>query len=814
MHPFLPHRRVLFHPAQRPLNIPRSILSRSISKFAFGLVAASLGFTPARAQDFSADGLTELDLESVVDRLEDEIEETPSTAETPRFQAQPGDSERYANLFYPFETENAALSPDGQKIAYSRRIDEDLWVTIVAVDDPGTPLAQVVVVTDEGATPALRQQGVERVPGRIEWMGWVTADRLVMQTNQVFMSHDGNRFRAQTGGIIAMNSDGSEAEHIAEPKDFGHGGGVIIDPFLADESMLGADARSVDASAAASEREAAGNDAVPAIVLPNLKIVDYNPERPDEVWVRAGPVESFNLYSVNVFTGKKRLLRTERVVSGRTPLLNRQQQAEVAVMNTTLTKFPHHYLQERIFPRWQKINNLVDDPKRVNFTLGPENVQADRSYPLGFDEDSDILYFASDVGKERFGIYGLNRSTGELTGLAIEHPSLDLAPPQLHDFTGQNYLIYDRFSRAFLGIRLDATHRTAVWLHPNWQALQAHLEDQFPGMSVDILEWDESYQRSLVRVYGPTDPGAYLIFDLPTNRLIEFARVAPHLDERNDAWTIDFPYEAPTGRSSMARLTVPSDPIVQPAPLIVFCRENFWDRLPVDFDREAMALARMGYVVAQFNGPGAWGFGRETRTAIRDGYEMAQAEEIVALVEVIKKGFDINPEKVALMGEGLGGFLALRTLQEFPEHFRCAMAIDAPFNLRRWIESARWSGDKARASDLQLVVPYLGDEEHLRSAPLVDAPERILRPVQLFAFRREDGDRNSPDYNNAFTLARVLRRNGLAADLIDLHVDYARGLPNARAGVFAEIAAFLDTHLFRYDVDLGELEYDMGENVK
>lgn len=744
--------------------------------------------------------------------------------------------ENYLDLFTPFTTDDAALSPDGRRIAYTRRIGEDVWITIVDADNPGKVITEFIAITDTAATPILEIQAKERIPGRVEWMGWVTSDRLVIQTNQVHAGTVDGEFVNYSGFVFGINADGSEISTLVTPTDVARAGEFgTVGPaasnqgpsdasytFGAEATLEREDPPVADTSGAffgtdpaELERAAATAPMKPLTIHPRSPtIVDYSPENPDEIWVRAGTEYDFDLYAVNVFTGRKRILATERVLPGRTVLLDRRQKARITLPSTTATEFPHDYLYNTgklLFP-WEELQSLVDDPAQVRFSLGPGNVMGGRSFPIGFDEDPDLLYFASDVGRETFGIYSLQLSTGMLTDLAIEHPRFDLAPPSFHGFDGRDRLIFDRYSREFLGIRYNEIYRSAAWIRPNWQALQDRLETTFPHSSVDLLEWDEARQRFLVRVQSSVDPGGFYLFDPGSGKMTEFARAAPILDSRKDAWTASFTFETPDGRTTAGRLTVPTNPIATPIPMIILCPDNFWDRLPVDYDREAVALARMGYVVAQFNGRGAWGFGREARTAIERGYETTQAAELVAMVDFLKERFAIDPTKVALMGEGLGGFLALRTLQEFPGSFRGAIAINAPFNLREWIQESRWNARERPegAQDVELIVPYLGNEEHLRSAPLVDSPESILRPVQLFAFRKEDGTELTPDYNHVYTLARTLRSQDIPVELVNLHRDYLRGLPRAHADVFAKIAEFLNTHLFEYEVRLGELEFDMS----
>ena len=221
------------------------------------------------------------------------------------------------------------------------------------------------------------------------------------------------------------------------------------------------------------------------------------------------------------------------------------------------TTFPGSFL------RWKALDDIVRE-QPADFHLAPSNVLGGRSLPIGFDEDPDLLYFASDRETDRFGLYGLRLSTGQRTDLAIEHPFFDLIPPSLHDFRANRNLVFDRYSRRFLGIRYFGSHETTAWVEADWRALQARLESTFPAQNVEIIEWDRNRQRFLVKVDGPTDPGAFHLFDLAENRSLEIARQAPNLDEAVRVTQIPFGFTGDDGTLIHGRMLLPAEPVAKP----------------------------------------------------------------------------------------------------------------------------------------------------------------------------------------------------------------------------------------------------------
>jgi dipeptidyl aminopeptidase/acylaminoacyl peptidase len=816
-------------------------LSRRFLCALAGLFALAGPALPQRGDDAL---LTEIE---VPDTELNDLRLTPPPL-APSREAEP---ERFRAFFNPFRTEHVALSPDGRHYAFTLREGAALHVLTVAVDAPTEALAKFLVGTSQRSTPHAQIQSRELVRAEALWMEWVTNDRLVVQTNQAFATaRTGGNWHHSSGVVIAVGLDGSEGTTLLTPSDVGraaeaigvHGRESSRAPLPADAPSFIEDpvvsAASSNELLAEPEREFEGNlPGFSEIVPRSLTVVDLSPDDPEEIWVRGGPPVDFDLFAVNVRTGRTRMLATERVEPGRGVLLDRQQKAAIALPQLSSIEFPHRYLYDKpgTFFRWRELDRIPADGP-LDFFVSPENVLSGRSIPLGFDEDPDLLYFASDIESPTFGIYCLQLSTGKLTDLAAAHPRFDLIPPVLQDFEAGRQLVYDRYSRRLLGIRYDGHQRTTVWLRADWQQLQERLEEAYPGKNVEIRAWDEGARRFLLSLSAPNDPGGFQILDLPTSRSIEVARRAPALDGRARPILLpfSFPLEPATPEQPELRLHgriwLPTRPVAgPPVPAVVLCPRQPWARLDLEYDRDAAALSAMGYIVIQFNGRGAWGFGRRQREAIRDGFDTAQAADIVQMLDHLAARFALDPKKVAIVGEDLGGYLALRTLQLYGNRFRCAVAINAPLELNRWIEEANWNWSNSAASplddrrrldaqrtaaNLRLITAWLGDADYRREAPLLRKAETVMRPVQLFASRRYDGTDESPDYNNVLSVARAIRGRGTTVELHDLHRDFLRGLPEARASVFSRIEGFLYDHMFTYSVDIGELEFvEDGKNA-
>lgn len=745
----------------------------------------------------------------------------------------PPEPGRFKSLFQPFRTDSAALSPDGRYLAYSVRENDAVSVIVIEIDHPDEVLSRVQVINDEAATPMLAINQREKTPGRINWLGWVSPTRIAVETNQVFPRNDGpnSTWNNWRGAIEAFDANGSNAKRIASPSDvpeFFYDGsrdslfsitrgnssgfnsrvatpdrpmpvpgqaGLVETPDTLDVSITDPSADSSMTNAGTSEPR-------------TMRVFDFDPARPGAITLvvtgspRPSGNHSIEFFSLDAQTGKFTSLTYDTLLNTRSGLLDRQGRIRLTIPSTLLSSFPlrYDYLGPKGLNRPRPLSEITGID---GFTVSPDNYFGARAIPLGFDENPNLFYYASNLTRDTYGIYNVDLTTGQRGKLAMENPVFDLIGPPTAGFPEPSPLVFDRHSQQLAGIRYDNALRTTAWIDADLRAYQAEFEKMYPGRSVTITGWDREKKRLLVATEGPADPGSFLVFDAGTSRLMEFVRRAPWIDQQQTHLTLPFSYATKDGARISGLVTAPRQPRITPIPVVVLCPDQPWLRVSSSFQADVQALADMGFVVVQLNGRGAWGLGLKQRLSLTTGYDLVQVDDILTTLDGIAKLFKVNARRVALMGRGHGGFIALRALQEHPDRFRCAIAIEAPVDLKDWLETQRWSND-----DIQpyLTRNWLGDAARLKAAPLVSHPERITKPILMLNYPGLDGEPRSRAYLTASTLAGRVKRQGTAVTFADLPTDYMQGLPAARAEVFDHIEEFLNVNIYDFNVRLPELQ--------
>jgi dipeptidyl aminopeptidase/acylaminoacyl peptidase len=749
-------------------------------------------------------------------------------------QVRPG--ERFADFFAPFRTDIATLSTDGKLLAYSLREEDRVSVVVVEVERPQVAKAKVDVISDAQATPAMSAGSRERVPARILWMRWATPTRLVLETNRAFATSTVESWSSYTGEVLAFDADGANAVSLAD--------------------------------ASRMVRQAGSGYRPP-------RVIGFDPKAPEAVLVLGEGGGSIGRFSIHSITKKLDYLSEEFLDPRMVMLLDRAGKPRIGVEYNTSKKFPLPFvLDTGKFGRpWRPLDEIAASERLASFAMTPRTYFSERSVPLGFDASGNLLYFASNTGRDTFGIYALDLTTGKKAATTIENPALDLWEPvagvypdlkaawfsesatagteqvdisaastgeetdeaaqedpirapaergatEIEDRanrsrvataieparnTDDRILVFDRFTDKVVGLRVGGPRPTTQWFRPELNEAQALLEDRFRGQTVEIREWDSGYNALLVSVSGPTYAGAHFVFNRTARSAFEFSARAPWLAPLVSKQMLGFGFNSPQGVAISGMITVPRAPRVKPIPAIILTPRVPWQSFEPVFRAEVHALAEMGFAVIEYSGRGAWGRGRALRERLSEGYEDAQVEDLLATVDYVAKHFAIAEKRLAVAGIDHGGHVALRALELAPERFRCAVAINAPVNIRTWLGEMEWSGASAAA---QLVSPAFGDIERQKTAPLVRDLEMIQRPALMFNFRGPFGATATNNYTAAKQFALSVNRRVEATEIVDLPEDYMNGLPKARAEVFARIEEFLNANVYDYTVKAGELQVD------
>lgn len=352
--------------------------------------------------------------------------------------------------------------------------------------------------------------------------------------------------------------------------------------------------------------------------------------------------------------------------------------------------------------RWQSLDRVLHPNLADPFSAGADTLWTERSFPLAFDADPNVLFYASNVGRNTYGIFGVNLSTGEPTGLATIDRKIDLADPAttlispplgdqerhlrsynvaMHytDFRAAQApspLIFDRRSGQLVGIRPPLEFARTRWIDPRLTLVDAEIARAFPDRDRQIIDWDDARSRFLVHLSSASDPGRYFVFEKLTGNWTEFMQTSPQPARDQRHQTERFTLRTPSGLPITGQIAVPKQPLIDPPSLVVYFPDALWRSPPSGYSPAMQTLAETGCLVLQVDYPGTSGRGNEFLFSAREALDEAALAAVETTLEWLQTKHPFSPRRVAVVGAGYGGCLALRAAELRPDLFRCVISLN------------------------------------------------------------------------------------------------------------------------------------------
>lgn len=555
---------------------------------------------------------------------------------------------------------------------------------------------------------------------------------------------------------------------------------------------------------------------------------------------------SLDLVRLDVRTGAREITEVQRLEPpGGQLLVDRQGQPRIVWRHAGATQ--PFLLRSSLKGRtsWQPLDRSCTEPVPLEFFVSPKNLLGERSVPLGFDADPEVLYFASNVGRNTQAVFALDLRSGRRTDFAVEDAEFDLVDARLP--WGGTPLVFDRTRGNLIGVRCNGISTQVRWLDDEIGAIEKTLERKFPSREIQAIDWDDQRNRFLIWVGSNGDPGRYFVYDRATERCTEYLKRHSDIKTENLNHSEAFTCSAGPGLPNIrGYLTLPHAALAAKPPLVVWLHDGPGVRTAPGFNRDAQALAATGLVVAQVDYAGSGGYGLSWQRAMQGRADEAPLANVAAVIRWLDSRGLIDVRRIAVIGEGVGGYLALRALENEPDSLRCGVAINAPMNLqdlgrdlefsvrkrdsdamailkhaehRPWdimsmIAQQEGSGDAnavlSRSSGFMRGLPadfqrdsysaYLKGFKNLGDASVLADAHRITKPILLL----HDPAHHYAPIGPVRALYAGLQRRKQSAALAEIPPQFAAGSLRAREQVVQRIAEFLNVTLYDFDVELGE----------
>lgn len=460
------------------------------------------------------------------------------------------------------------------------------------------------------------------------------------------------------------------------------------------------------------------------------------------------------------------------------------------------------------------VPDFHNHPSRITWLewTSPTRLVAESNLVLlkGFQNRRGAIFAFDHDGKNARIIYSAQKS---LMGVALRGV-LKSAEGQLLVQNDDEWVLVDPVSGDSGRVKEKDRFSTFVTqLRDQWSnairkntPVVAELAPLFPGCEIKVLPHNGPSSRMLALVTSCADAGSFVVFDPERRKAWDLVRRAPFNETLTTHRLEPFDFTTADGEQFSGTIALPLNPRMKKAPLVLWITDSLGSRVRRDYHPEVQALASMGLAVAVVDGM-AW---REHEPPARSPsfedfplFEFDPRKRIE--VQKPKQGVDLDKEfahqlrslpllaqrfavsarAVAVMGKGWSGQQALEAAITNPGTFRCVVALDPEPN-----RLSRRPNEKL----------------FLATATQKTPPVAAVFARSQSKFVNSEMRSRHPKYEITKNLVDTLAKKGVAVDFAAIDYSYLRTGQDVRAALFRDMEQFLNTHLYRYGVELREIE--------
>ena len=309
-----------------------------------------------------------------------------------------------------------------------------------------------------------------------------------------------------------------------------------------------------------------------------------------------------------------------------------------------------------------------------------------------------------------------NALAGLADGLALDTPASradgDTVTVRVYDFDHKTLsdpvwptlkydisdVVYHEGDLALAGVCYTADTYTCDLKDPALQAdYQTALAKLGGERNLTPLSMSDDGRLWLFGVSGPTEPGAYYVFDRRTKSMTLAANRQPDLPAAKLGVMERFVFHARDGTAIPGYLTRPPGDHKGPLPLIVMPHGGPEARDSYAFDSWGQILATRGYLVFQPNFRGSSGYGRHFAEAGYGQWGGRMQDDLTDGVQDLIKSGRADPARVCIFGASYGGYAALYGGAQSPGLYKCVASFAGVSDLRALVDWERHTrGHEAR----------------------------------------------------------------------------------------------------------------------
>jgi dipeptidyl aminopeptidase/acylaminoacyl peptidase len=404
-----------------------------------------------------------------------------------------------------------------------------------------------------------------------------------------------------------------------------------------------------------------------------------------------------------------------------------------------------------------------------------------RVQPIAFTGERNIFYALSNVGRDKSALVEIDAKTGKEQKVVFGCEKADIIKVD-----------YSRDKHHLDLAGCEEEKPTKHFLNADIEHLYDTLYRQLPGNEVNIVGRDSAEEKFIVFTYTDRNPGTYYLYERGKGKLTNLGNINSSIKPGELCAMQPISFRARDGLLINGYLTLPQGSKASDLPVVVMPHDGPWRRDTWGYSDEAQFLANRGYAVFQVNYRGSTGYGKAFYSA---GFKQAGGkiqDDITDGVNWLISKKIANPKKIAIFGNGFGGFCALTGVSFHPELYNCAVVQSGLINFFTYIKDV----PPYLKPRLQMTYEIIGnpekDAEQLRAISPVFHTDKINAPLIIFQGAKDE-TANISELNQ---FVRELKKKGVPVNYY-LKQNERKVFRNEhnRMEMYTEIEKFLDNNM-------------------
>ena len=339
--------------------------------------------------------------------------------------------------------------------------------------------------------------------------------------------------------------------------------------------------------------------------------------------------------------------------------------------------------------------------------------------PIAFSEqEPNVLYAISNVNRDKNALVTLDLKSGKEKRVLFANDTLNVVEAR-----------YSQAQKKMLFVTCETWKKQKYYLDDSSRDIYSKIDRLLPGSEWKITDKDKMENVFVIRTFTDKNPGSYYLYIASENRLRKLADINSSIEEEMMSDMKPISFKSGDSLNINGYLTLPKNKKATNLPVVVIPHNGPGGRNSWGYNAEVQFLASRGYAILQVNYRGSTGYGKSFYAAGFKQWSDKIQEDVNDGVRWLVEQKIANPKKIAIYGNGFGGYIALNCLYKNSDLYSCGGSNSGVINLFSYLKTI----PPFLKSNLQMYYEIIGnpvtDTDYMRFASPVFHADRFKAPL-------------------------------------------------------------------------------------